>query len=140
MLTELSITEARRNISSLNDKVFNAFQPGIINRKSSEQVLALRADLQKMILSNFSLQPKIISEADHSVTLALDQLEIYVNGSTLEQAVKALIDDLKFYAQDYVKRSQLFLNAPNRRSHFPYVLRVRLCDNDDEIRDLLELE
>jgi len=92
-----------------------------------------------MLLSHFSLKPKIILENDNSVTLALDQLELYVNGNTFEEAVDILIDDLKFYAQDYIQRSQLFMHAPNRRSHFPYVLRVLLCENDEEVRNLLEL-
>lgn len=140
MLTEVNFTEARNDFSSLYDQVFNAFKPAIINRKKTEQVLLLRADLQKMLLSSFSLKPEVITEDDNSVTLSLDQLEIYVNGNTLEEAIKILIDDLKFYAQDYIQRSQLFLHAPNRRSHFPYVLRILLCDNDEEIRSLLELD
>ena len=139
MLSELNLTEARKSFSSLYDQVFNTFKPTIINRKKSEQVLVLRVDLQKMLLSHFSLKPKVITENDNTVTLVLDQLELYVNGNTLEEAVEALIGDLKFYAQDYIQRSQLFLHAPNRRSHFPYVLRVLLCDNDEEIRSLLEL-
>ena len=140
MLTEVNFTEARNNFSSLYDQVFNTFKPAIINRKKTEQVLLLRADLQKMLLSCFSLNPEVITEDDNSVTLSLDQLEIYVNGNTLEEAIKILINDLKFYAQDYIQRSQLFLHAPNRRSHFPYVLRILLCDNDEEIRSLLELD
>ncbi|HQD40053.1 MAG: exoribonuclease R [Firmicutes bacterium] len=139
MLSELNLTDARKNFSSLYDRVFNAFKPTIINRKRSEQVLVLRVDQQKMLLSHFSLKPKIILENDNSVTLALDQLELYVNGNTFEEAVDILIDDLKFYAQDYIQRSQLFMHAPNRRSHFPYVLRVLLCENDEEVRNLLEL-
>ena len=119
MLTEVNFTEARNNFSSLYDQVFNTFKPAIINRKKTEQVLLLRADLQKMLLSCFSLNPEVITEDDNSVTLSLDQLEIYVNGNTLEEAIKILINDLKFYAQDYIQRSQLFLHAPNRRSHFP---------------------
>jgi antitoxin YefM len=140
MLTEVNFTEARNNFSSLYDQVFNTFKPAIINRKKTEQVLLLRADLQKMLLSCFSLNPEVITEDDNSVTLSLDQLEIYVNGNTLEEAIKILINDLKFYAQDYIQRSQLFLHAPNRRSHFPYVLRILLCNNDEEIRSLLELD
>jgi len=134
MLSEINLTEARKGFSSLYDQVFNTFKPTIINRK-----LVLRVDLQKMLLSHFSLKPEIITEDDNSVTLALDQLELYVNGNTLEKAIEILINDLKFYAQDYIQRSQLFLHAPNRRSHFPYILRVLLCNNDEEIRSLLEL-
>ncbi|MDW7674905.1 MAG: exoribonuclease R [Bacillota bacterium] len=139
MLSELNLTDARKSFSSLYDEVFNTFKPTIIKRKKAEEVLVLRVDLQKMLLSHFSLKPEIISEDDKSITLSLDQLEIYINGSTLDEAIKSLVEDLKFYAQDYIQRSQLFLHAPNRRSHFPYVLRVLLCNNDEEIRNLLEL-
>ena len=140
MLSELNLTEARKGFSSLYDRVFNTFKPTVITRKGSEQVLLLRVDLQKSLLSHFSLKPEIISENDGSVTLSLDHLELYVNGETLVEAINLMTDDLKFYAEDYIERSQLFLHAPNRSSHFPYVLRVLLCNNDEEIRDLLELE
>lgn len=140
MLSELNLTDARKGFSALYDEVFNAFQPTIVKRKKSEEVLMLRVDLQKMLLSHFSLKPEVITEDDNSITLALDQLEIYVNAANTEEAIIELITDLKFYAQDYMQRSQLFLHAPNRRSHFPYVLRILLCDNDEEVRNLLDFQ
>lgn len=139
MLAELNITDARKKLSNLFDQVYNAYQPIIIKRKQTENILVLRADLQKALLSQFSLKPKILYEEDGSITLSLDSLDIYVNGENLNDAVDQLINELKIYAQDYVQRSQLFLNAPNRRSHFPYILRILLTENDQELRYLLEL-
>jgi len=139
MLAELNITKARQNLSSLYDQVYNTYEPKIIKRKQTEEILLLRVDLQKMLLSNFKLKPEVINEDDGSVTLALDQLEIYVNSNSLKDAINELIVDLKHYARDYMNRSQLFLNAPNRRSHFPYILRILLCDSDEELRGLLEI-
>lgn len=137
MLSELQFTEARNQFSTLYDSVFNTFNPTIVKRKQTEQVAMLRVDLLKMILADYALKPEIINEEDGSITLALDSLELYSNNDTLELAINDLIEDLKIYAQDYMQRSQLFLNAPNRRSHFPYLLRILLCDNDQEIRELL---
>lgn len=139
MLTERNLTDARKSFSTLYNEVFNTFKPTIIKRKKTEEILLLRVDLQKMLLSHFSLKPEIITEDDNSITLTIDELEIYANADTLEKAIQEIIKDLKEYAQDYVQRSQLFLHSPNRRAHFPYVLRIMLCDNDEEIRDLLEL-
>lgn len=139
MLTERNLTDARKSFSTLYDEVFNTFKPTIVTRKKTEEVLLLRVDLQKMLLSHFSLKPEVIAEDDKSITLTVNELEIYANANTMEEAVQELISDLKQYAQDYIQRSQLFLHSPNRRAHFPYVLRIMLCDNDDEIRDLLEL-
>ena len=137
MLSELQFTEARNQFSTLYDSVFNKFNPAIIKRKNSEQIALLRVDLLKMLLLEFTLKPEVIYEEDGSVTLAIDILELYANNSNIDLATTDLIEDLKIYSQDYMQRSQLFLNAPNRRSHFPYILRVLLCDNDQEIRDLL---
>ncbi|MDA8227988.1 MAG: exoribonuclease R [Desulfitobacterium hafniense] len=137
MLSELQFTEARNQFSTLYDSVFNTFSPAIVKRKQTEQVAMLRVDLLKMVLAEFTLKPEIITEEDGSITLALDSLELYSNNNTLDLATNDLIEDLKNYAQDYMQRSQLFLNAPNRRSHFPYILRVLLCNNDSEIHELL---
>lgn len=140
MLEELKFTEARGGFSALYSRVFNHYRPVIIRRRQAEEVLVLRADLQKLLLEKYRLKPEVIREEDGSVTLALDELELYANGRTVEEATQELVQDLKFYAQDYLERSQLFINAPNRRAHFPYILRVLLCDSDEEIRSLLGTE
>jgi len=140
MLTEVQFTEARNQLSTLYDRVFNAFNPVIIKRKQSEEIALLRVDLLKMLLAEYDLRPEVIPEADGSVTLALDRLELYTNGDTAEKALADLVEDLKLYARDYIMRPQLFLQAPNRKGHFPYILRVLLCEDDAEIRQLLELK
>lgn len=139
MLAEIKFTDARNDFSNLYNEVYNGLKPIIIRRKQAEQVLLMRTDLQKELLEEYRLKPKKLSENDGSITLALDEIELYVNADTIEDAVRELIQDLKIYAQDYIRRPQLFLNAPNRRSHFPYILRVLLCDNDDEVKALLEV-
>lgn len=139
MLSELQFTDARNQFSTLYDSVFNSFNPTIIKRKQTEQVALLRVDLLKMVLEGYKLTPEVIQEDDGSITLALDSLEIYANNSTLDLAAKDLVEDLKIYAQDYMDRSQLFFHSPNRKPHFPYVLKTLLCDNDLEIRTLLGL-
>lgn len=138
MLSEIQFTEARNQFSAIYDTVFNTFNPTIIKRKQTEEIALLRVDLLKMVLSKFTFNPEILPEEDGSFTLALDQLELYTNSNSLDNATLDLIQDLKTYAQDYSARPQLFLQAPNRKSHFPYVLRVLLCENDEEIRRLLE--
>ncbi|WP_052219157.1 exoribonuclease R [Thermincola ferriacetica] len=139
MLDELQFTQARKEFTAMYNHVFNEYRPMIVKRKQAEEIMVLRTDLQKMLLCKFSLKPEITTEEDGSITMTLDQLDIYTNAESLEEATKQLIEDLKIYAQDYIKRSQLFFNAPNRQSHFPYVLRILLSENDDEIRNMLEL-
>ena len=139
MLAELNFTNARNNLSSVYDEAYNDLKPIIIRRNVKEQVIMLRTDLQKLLLSNFSLKPEVLPEEDGSITLAIDLIDISINADSLDQAKQEMAKELSLYARDYMDRSQLFLNAPNRRSHFPYVLRILLCDNVEEVGQLLEL-
>lgn len=138
MLAEYQFTEARRELSGIYNRVFNALTPVVIKRKQNEQVLVIRPDLEQEILARYSLKPEVLQEDDGSITMALDALELAVNAPTKEESLQALVEDLKFYARDYMERSQLFLHSPNRRQHLPYLLRVLLCNSDAEIRSLLE--
>ncbi len=140
MLAEYQFTEARKDFSGLYNLVFNALTPVVIRRKQNEKVLVIRPDLEQEILTRYSLKPEVIPEDDGSITLALDDLELAVNAPTKDEAIRELVADLKLYARDFMERSQLFLNSPNRRQHLPYLLRVLLCNSDAEIRSLLELD
>lgn len=139
MLREIKFTNARKTFTDIYDSVWHRYLPVIINRHQNEEVLLLRRELQQDILKAYSLRPEILPEEDGSITVALNEVDIAVNGSTMDEAICELIRELKVYAQDYLDRLQLFLNAPNRKGHFSYVLRVLLCENDQEIKSLLEL-
>jgi hypothetical protein len=139
MLTEINFTNARKTFTDIYDSVWHRYLPVIINRHQDEEVLLLRRELQQEILKAYRLLPEILPEKDGSVTAAINELDIAVNKPTLEEAVNELVKELKIYAQEYIDRLQLFLNAPNRKGHFPYVLRVLLCENDQEVKSLLEM-
>jgi hypothetical protein len=119
--------------------VWHQFLPAVVKRHQTEEVLLVRRDLQEDILRAYTFKPEVLQEEDGSVTLALDEIELAVNAPTFEEAIQELVREMKVYAEDYKERIQLFLHAPNRRRHFPYVLRIWLCDSDEEIRSLLEV-
>ncbi|RJQ32067.1 MAG: exoribonuclease R [Peptococcaceae bacterium] len=139
MLNEVQFTSARKSFTELFDNVWHRSLPAVIKRHQAEEVLLLRRDMQQDILQAYKLTPEVLPEENGSVTLALNELDLAVNASTFEEAVNELIRDMKIYAEDYRERPQLFLNAPNRKGHFPYLLRVWLCNDDQEIRSLLEI-
>lgn len=138
MLTEYQFSAARGSLTELADAVWTHYLPTIIKRRATEEILLLRPDLQRDILKSYSLKPEILTEDDGSTTMALDQLELFVNAPTKDEAIKDLANELKIYAEDYYNRIELFINSVNRRQHFPYVMRVWLCKTDDEIKSLLE--
>ena len=139
MLAELKFTSARSSLSDLFDQVWHQFLPAVVKRHQTEEVLLVRRDLQKDILRAYTFKPEVLQEEDGSVTLALDEIELVVNAPTFEEAARKLVQEMKIYAEDYKERIHLFLHAPNRRGHFPYVLRIWLCESDEEIRSFLEV-
>ena len=140
MLKELQVTTARNSFKELYDGVFHRYLPAVVTRKQTEEVLLMRRDLQQHILEAYTLKPENLAEDDGSITLALNELELFVNANSLSEAIDELVLEIKTYSEDYRDRIELFLNAPNRKGHFPYVLRVWLCDNDQQIKDLLGLD
>ncbi|KUO95227.1 hypothetical protein ATW55_13895 [Ferroacidibacillus organovorans] len=64
--------------------------------------------------------------------------DIVVRGETREAALRNLAQLMREYAEEYLTTSfKLFFNAPNRRGHFPYVLKIALQASLDDIVGLL---
>lgn len=62
MLRELSFSEARKEFTQLFNEVNDQASPVLIRRHRTEEVVAIRADLQKMVLECLSFRPEILSE------------------------------------------------------------------------------
>lgn len=140
MLPELNLTAARNDFSSLYDQAYREYNPILIKRGRDEEVLMLRRDLVQDTLRAYPLHAQQMKEPDSSITLVMPVLELVVNGPTRDKAIDELVAELKAYAQDFFAQSALFFHAPNRRHHFPYLLRVLLCNSDEELRSLIEVE
>ncbi len=138
-LTEASFSEARSQLSRVFDEVVEDLRPVLIRRKGREEALLLRRAELEVLLEPFTLTAQVRREQDGSVTIAVDELEWAVNAPTRDAAVKELLDDLRQYAGDYLARAPVFLRAPNRRTHFPYVLRILLTSSDEELLGMLNV-
>lgn len=137
MLNNMNFTEARANLSYLFDKVINEQQPVMVCRKR-EEALVIKRELLQQLLNGYRLSIEELAEDDGSITLGNDLLEIYVNADTKEKALHELIQELNQYTEDYMLRLSLFLHAPNRKDHLPYVMRILLSESDNEIQDMLK--
>lgn len=138
MLSELKFTEARNSLTSVIDRVQDLFPVVIKPRKQSEShTLLLNETLVRQILQNFKFRIAVYQEDDGSVTLGMDDLELYVNGDCEEHAIDQLVEDLLTYAKQYMENPSRYFSAPNRRHHFPYLLKVLLCNNHEEVKQLL---
>jgi PHD/YefM family antitoxin component YafN of YafNO toxin-antitoxin module len=136
MIEQKLFTEARKELSDVFDPVVIKHRPVVINRRKDAVALIEREQL-KELLSRYTAAAEELPEKDGSMTIAIDELDIAVNGLNKEAAVKDLIEELRTYATNYLERITLFLESPNRRSHYPFILRILLADNDDELMQLV---
>ena len=146
MFAEYSFSKARSNLTELIDGV-QRLTPAVIRprKKSEEASVVLSRALLCMILQESEheslVTPRFIAEPDHSVTVALDPLDIAVNAETRESAIQLAAGEAMEYAKQYLDQENiaLYLRSPNRRSHLPTVIRIAMCDSLSEVVGVLNL-
>lgn len=140
MLRTLNVAEARAKFREVMTSAVHDHRPLAIARGSavSEAIVVLGLDDLARFLSAYRF-PVTLEQGDGAVVASLADLELWGSGYTRQAAIRDLRDDLIQYAQDYFERASLFLQAPNRAHHAPWLLRVLLCESPEEVERLLEI-
>ena len=134
-LEQISSTKARANLSEVFDGVIYQVRPVVISRKREKAVL-LESRTLSSLLDTYQIEGELYRDDDGSFVVSLTTLDIIESGQTEADALQSVIDELRVYSQDYMARLPVFLNAPNRKGHYPFVLRVLLAGSDQEIKDM----
>ncbi len=139
MLREFKFSDARKNLTAIIDQVQTNLPIVIKHRKASEKdALIIPKDmLEELISAKF--EPKQFKEKDGSITLALEYLGLAANAENKKKASEELVDDAVEYAKEYMDNRVLYYNSPNRKAHFPYILRILLCEDRKQVKELLGL-
>lgn len=138
MLAELKFTDARRELTSVIDRV-QSLIPVVIQprKKSEEHTFMFKETLVREMLHEYKFNLELTDEEEGSYSYWLDNLDIYGYGETKEEALNSLVEDLVMYAKQYTDNPVRYFNAPNRRAHLPFVLKVMVCNNAEEVKQML---
>lgn len=139
MLMEVEFENVRNKLTNVIDRV-QRLTPAVIKpRKNTEAcIVILNENLVRLLLQEVIFSTKFYHEEDGSITLCIDDLELCTNGETEEEAFEELTDNLIDYTRDYMKDPSRYFKAPNRRKHFPYLFKVSLCSNKEEVKQLIK--
>lgn len=138
MFTELKFSEARAGLTTVFDRVQGEFPVAILPRKQSEEhTLLINYTFMQDILDGYKFNISRTQEEDGSFVLWLDTFDEYGYGETLDEALDSLVDDVILYAEMYRDNPKRYYNAPNRRHHLPYVMRILMCSTPKEVKELL---
>lgn len=139
MSHSVSATAARRQWSAFFSRAIHDRWPVLIERRRGERGLLIGSDELELVLSSYEFHAEALFEAD-AVSIWLPELALYGRGSTFDDAQGDLVEEVREYVDEYMEDAGLYLRAPNRVDHFPYVLRAFLADSAGRLPDVLFAE
>lgn len=132
----INATDVRRDWGSFIDNVVR-FKPSLVKR-NRDYLAAISLEHLDAVLEPYRFTLEYEKEADGSLSGSLKELDILANAANLD-ALKAEISiELIEYAQEYMNEFDKYYGAPNRKPHFPYIMRVLIQKNEDAVRGLLD--
>ncbi len=106
----------------------------IVVKRSRDYFMGISIPMVVELLKDIKFKFVEFKEDDNSYTLSLEDIDIAVNAATFDEALNLLVSDLKEYCLDYYEELDYWHSAPNRKDHFPLVLKTLVCKSDDELK------
>ena len=100
-------------------------RPGFIKR-NRDILGTFSLDQLAVLVEHVRFKMEYEQEEDGSYSGSIIGFDLVGNAPTVEELRQELAEQLMEYAQMYMEYFQLNYNAPNRRPHFPFVLKVLL--------------
>jgi predicted RNase H-like HicB family nuclease len=99
---------------------------------------ALKENITNVVTS-ISLLTVFIIRDDGRYMAKCPELDLVTEMDSSEEALKAMVEMIKEYAEDYKTREDVYLRSSNRAHHKPYVERVVACQDDWAIMEFIEV-
>lgn len=122
-LQPVSIGDFRRD---LKDHYTNARhgQPVPVMRAHDDgPALMLGADRLLEALEALSFSPEVYEQSGQ-IGFWLPELELYALGDDAASAEEDLLEEVREYVVDYLSDVDAYLGAPNRRAHYPFIVKA----------------
>lgn len=106
--------------------------PRLLDRKKMDEE-SLKYQLEIPLLS------VCIFKDDNRFCAKCLELDLVTEMDNPNDALKAMVEMIKEYAQDYELRKDLFVKSPNRYHHLPYIERINNCKGDWDLLEQIEV-
>jgi antitoxin YefM len=128
----ITVSEARRRWADVFSQAVEARWPVPIERGGDERGLLIGFDELNRLLDPYGFSTEVFFEPD-AVSIWLPELQLYGRGATFEDAQADLVIEVNAYVEEYLADAPLYLRAPNRSAHFPWVLRAYVANAAGEL-------
>lgn len=93
--------------------------------------------MAESVVTNISLLTVFIVKDDGRYMAKCPELDLITEMDSKEEALRAMVEMIKEYAEDYRAEEDIYLRSPNRAHHKPYVDMIMDCQDEWEIMELL---
>lgn len=126
----------REKFSTVVDEVIRD-APKVVSRTRDHFVMMNLKHIETLI-KDFTFHVNIQNDEDGSFIATLDEVDDLIGyKESPDEALYDLAEQLIDYSKEYLHESfSLYFNAPNRRKHFPYVMKVMM---QNSIADVIQL-
>lgn len=133
--------EVRKNFSqTVDDVLYKA--PKFVTRHKRDLFLMMNPEHLSNLLSDFQFHAEIEQDELGEYIATLEEFEdFFVTGQTQNEAIVNLAKELVEYASDYLQdRFSVYYHAPNRKAHFPYLVKVMLQNSIEDVVKLIHVK
>lgn len=131
-------SEAKAELSDVMTQVVREHRPAVIARGGGkEAMVAFELDDFRLLLGSFQFEPQV-SFGEDGVVAAIESLGLIGHGSDHDRAMEDLLEELRAYASDYLRR-YAFYEQTDRRAHAPWIVRFAVTPVEEQ-RALLSQE
>ena len=134
-MLKMSATNVRKEWSTVFDSVVR--EKPILIKRTRDQVFLSDVDFLNELLEVYTFHAALFTEADGSVTISLDEIDIIENGRDEQDARIKLAESILDYANDYYDDFAYWARG-NRKNHKPYVIKALLLADTEIIGGLIE--
>lgn len=129
-------TDVRKDWGGVIDTVVR--EKPVFVKRSRDYICLLDKDDLALLLDSARFTADAFTEDDGSVTLSLREMDLVANGKDREEALSKLAADMQEYAEEYYQDFAYWFSAMNRKSHYPYVMRILSLDDVEKLKGLIE--
>ena len=122
------------NLSDVRDRISDVFtdavvhhRPVPISRGGKDLGVLLGLEEIARLVEGISFEPEVLKEQG-AVNVWLPEFQIYGRGKDLATARLDLLDEVRDYVLEYLEEIDSYRAAPNRRAHFPHVIKALVAD------------
>lgn len=135
--------ELRANISEVVDRVINKFEiivSGNVKKNNKDTAVIMASKALEDILAAYKFNPVIhLDEHTGLWEVLFEEIKLYGIGDTQEEAMEIILDMVIDSTEEYFEKTDLYMRIPELRAQMPYFLKIKQCQDREELKKVLSL-